>query len=49
MGAGGTCPYRRLSVTSVAISRSASQYVLRFTWEAYHQEIVGHYRTLAEK
>jgi hypothetical protein len=38
-----------LIVTPVAISRSASQYVQRFTWEAYHREIVGHYRVLAEQ
>jgi hypothetical protein len=38
-----------LTVTPVAISRSASQYMQRFTWSAYHQEIVGHYRALAKK
>jgi glycosyltransferase involved in cell wall biosynthesis len=32
-----------------AMGESARQYVQRFTWEAYHQEIVGHYRTLAKK
>jgi glycosyltransferase involved in cell wall biosynthesis len=32
-----------------AMGESARQYVQRFTWKAYHQEIVGHYRTLVEK
>jgi starch synthase len=32
-----------------AMGESARRYVRRFTWEAYHQEIVGHYRALAGK
>jgi glycosyltransferase involved in cell wall biosynthesis len=32
-----------------AMGESARRYVRRFTWEAYHQEIVGLYRVLAEQ
>jgi glycosyltransferase involved in cell wall biosynthesis len=32
-----------------SMGESARQYVQRFTWEAYHQEIVNHYRALGNK
>jgi starch synthase len=32
-----------------SMGESARQYVQRFTWEAYHQEIVSHYRALGNK